>query len=168
MIGWLWTYFFSKVRNLEWAPCIMELRREVSLSLYLLKARHCSNSNIGLFYIFPCIFQLIISPLFWTILGHFISFLAIFRPFHFVWAIFRPFHFVWAVFRPFHFVWAIFRPFHFGHPVRQGRGWSIYQFRYPSTLNKNQILWGGFQRVTIVDINECSFYHHYCWVYRVE
>ena len=74
--------------------------------------------------IFPCIFQIDYFSLVWAILGHFISF--------------GPFlgHFI--SFGPFlgHFI--SFGPF-LGHFILntlygQGRGWSVCQFRYPSTL----------------------------------
>ena len=116
MVDWLWTYFISKVRNLEWAPCIMELRREVSFSLppkskILFQFKHWAflyfPLHIPNWLFLPCFGpSWAISFHFWPFLGHFI----------------------------------LFGPF-LGHFIldtlyRQGRGWSIYQFRYPSTLNK--------------------------------
>ena len=100
----------------------MGLRREVWFSLPP-KSKICPNSNICLLYIFPCIFQLTFLPYFGP------SWIISFHPWP-IWAISSGLGHL----RPFHFVWAIFRPFHFGHPVWQGRGWSIYQFKISFNL----------------------------------
>ena len=120
----------------------MGLRREVRFSLPP-KSEICPNSNIWLLYIFPCIFQLVISPFVMDYLG----------PFHFILGQFRPFHLIWTIYRPFHFVWAIFRPFHSGHPVWQGRGWSIYQFKISFNLEIKIKSYEEDCRVTVVDLN---------------
>ena len=127
VVGWLVVnfIFLFKVRKLKWAPYILEIKREVILSFIPPKAKVLFQFRHWTFLIFfPCIFQIDYFSLVWTILGHFISF----GPFlgHFI--SFGPFlgHFI--SFGPFlgHFI--------FNTLYGQGRGWSVCQFRYPSTL----------------------------------
>ena len=70
--------FFSKVRNVEWAPCIVELRREVRLSLYPPKSKILFQFKHWAFLYFPLhipidYFSLVLDHLgpFYFIFGHF-------------------------------------------------------------------------------------------------
>ena len=105
-----------------------------------------SQFNIWLLYIFSCIFQLIISPLLWTILDHFISSLANLG------------HFI--SFGPFIGHSTLFGPFlgrsYFGHPVT-GQGWSIYQFKISFNLEIKIKSYEEDCRVTVVDLNSAVF-----------